>query len=592
MADPDRDGSHVQLVRAYEPVSHPGPGAVSAGARFLPALPLSGLLAVLTLLVLLPLLGFGAYSLSETEQAARADENERLRVLALDLANAVDRELAGQIATAQMLSAARSLVSGDILEFWRHAEDAGSRANGHFILIDPQYQQLVNTRAPIGSELPRTANSAGVDAVMAHGEPTVGNIGVGAVAQAPLYSVRVPVIIEGETRYVLSYVPRQGAMLDVLRESYRPQGWRAAIIDANGLILARSTRHDEFYGRPVSPEVWQRVTGEHGILSTVDLEGNASLTAFSRSRHSGWTVFVWVPEAILREPAMTGRRMLLYWAAVALIASLFAAWMSGRLIGTAARRLVAASEDLAAGRPVRYTHSVMQEANLVGRAIQQAAQTIAAREAELQSSKDRMRIVLRELSHRSLNLLTVIQLIARQSGRVARDFAGFMESFTARITGLAQSHNLLLSEDWRSVSLADLVRSQIGAFICQNDQRLRIEGPALQLQPQAVQHLGMALHELATNALKHGALSASTGRLDVTWRVEKNETGEDRLHLVWQERGGPPVEKSERCGFGRAVIETLAPSGLGGTAHLDWRVEGLAWHLDAPLCDVIMSVRS
>jgi two-component sensor histidine kinase len=556
----------------------------------MPALPLSSFLAVLTLAVLLPLLGFGVFSVREREQAARADEHERMRVLALDLANAVDRELAGQIAIAQMLSAARSLLSGDILSFWHHAEDAGSRANGHFILIGADYQQLVNTHLEFGAPLPSTNNPAIVDAVLESGQPLVSNLITVAASHEPsLYTVRVPVVVDGVARYVLSYVPRRGAMLDVLHESYRPPGWRAAIIDANGLILARSTRHDEFYGRPVSPEVWERMTGEHGILSTVDLEGNASLTAFQRSRHSGWTAFVWVPEAVLREPAITGRRVLLYWATVALLVSLFAAWLSGRMIGTAAQRLVAASADLAAGRPVRYATSVIREVNLVGLAIQQAAQTITTREAELQSSRDRMRIVLRELSHRSLNLLTVIQLIARQSGRAARDVAGFMDSFTARITGLAQSHNLLLSEDWRSVSLADLVRSQIGAFICQNDPRLRIEGPALQLQPQAVQHLGMALHELSTNALKHGALSASTGRLDVTWRVEKNESGEDRLHLVWQERGGPSVEKHERCGFGLAVIETLAPSGVGGKAHLEWRLEGLVWHLDAPLLDVIMS---
>jgi two-component sensor histidine kinase len=586
MAETETPGPSLPRVSAAPPDSSPDSAISQRRNRPWPALPLSALLGVLTLAALLPLLGFGVYSLRMSERADRAAENERLRFLAYDLASAVDRELSWQLATARMLTASRSLQADDIEEFWRHAEDAASQAEGHFILIDRDLQQRVNTRAPFGSDLPRTNGGAPVEEVFASGEPSVGNLAFGAVAQSLLYAVRVPVVIEDEVRYVLSFVPRQSAMQDMLHESYRPSGWRTAILDGNGVILARSNRPEEFYGRTVPPDVWDRVTGGSGIISTVDLEGNPSLTAYHRTHTSDWTVFVWAPEAVLREPAMAGRRLLLYWAAVALAVSLFAAWLSGRLIGSATRLLVAASADLAAARPVAYAPTVMREANTIGASIQQAAQTIGAREADLRRSRNEMRTVMRELTHRSLNLLTVIQLIARQSGRTTQDFGQFMDSFTARIAGLAQSHDLLVSEDWRSVSLDNLVHSQITAFMSRSDPRLHVGGPALDLRPQAVQHLGMALHELATNALKHGALSTASGRLDVHWQFAKDENGEDRLRMTWEETGGPPVERGAHNGFGYAVIETLAPTGLGGTAHLDWRREGLVWTLDVPLSDV------
>jgi two-component sensor histidine kinase len=589
----------VDLPPAAPPSASPG-----SPRRRLPPFRLSTLLSFLTIAVLTPLLAFGAYSLEMREKASRAAERERLSTLALDLANAVDRELRGQITTAEAVAASRSLLAEDVLSFWRHAEDVASRANGHFILLDSNHQQLVNTSVEFGMPLPKTNNPVLVDAVLQDGEPLVTDlITVAAAGDRRLYSVRVPVVVDGVARYVLSYVPRAGAMLDVLQQSYRPDEWKAVIVDGSGLVIARSHRHEEFYGERSPPSIWQQDLGQSGIISGYDLQGFASLTAYHASGLSDWRVFVWAPEALLMAPARQARQQVLMWAIIAILVSLAVGALAGRLIRAPAGQMAAAARELASGRIVRYQPSLMLEANIVGDAIADASHTIKARETELRNSEEslresenllrkneeRMREVMRELSHRSLNLLTVVQLIAKQSSRLARDNDHFIESFNKRIAGLARSHDLLIRTDWQAVPLKDLVVGQLATFTGVGESRLDVDGPMLLLQSQAVQYLGMGLHELATNALKYGALSVPDGRISVRWSVTQDADGADRLQFRWQEHGGPPAKAAERNGFGTVVTATLVPSGLDGTARVELREEGLLWELDAPLASVIQA---
>jgi two-component sensor histidine kinase len=558
------------------------PDLSSSSRLRLRALPLSTLLIFVTLAVLSPMLLFGAYTLNVQSANDRAAERSRLSTLALDLVNAVDRELSGQIATAQMLAASRSLQRGDHMEFWEQAEDAASRANGHFILIDRDHQQLVNTHVPIGTPLPSTNNPALVDAGLNSGQILVSNLlTVAASQEHSLYTVRVPVIVDGMARYVLSYVPRRGAMLDVLMQSYRPDAWKAVIVDVSGLVIARSHRNEEFYGQPSPPSIWDQELDQSGIISGRDLEGNPSLTAYHASRLSDWRVFVWVPEAVLEAPARAARRQMLLWAAFASAAAVLTGWVAGRIIQHPTRRLVAAARDMAAGRSVRCRPSLLEEANVICKEVAWASRSIRAREHALRESAEHMRVVMRELSHRSLNLLTVIQLVAKQSGRFARDHDEFMETYNHRIAALARSHNQLIATEWTEVPLHELISAHLSPFVPMPSERVSVEGPVLMLRSQAVQNLGMGLHELATNALKYGALSVPQGRISVSWSVEKNMAGEDRVRLRWAESGGPAVQRTERRGFGQVVTDELVPAGLDGEAWTELREEGLVWELDA-----------
>jgi two-component sensor histidine kinase len=166
--------------------------------------------------------------------------------------------------------------------------------------------------------------------------------------------------------------------------------------------------------------------------------------------------------------------------------------------------------------------------------------------------------------------------------RMSPDPRQFQESFTERLAGLARSHDLLVKTDWSSVALNELIHTQLSAFDDPKRSRVSAHGPKVLLSPQTAQHMGMAFHELATNALKYGALSVPRGRVDIEWSLKQGGGG-DTLLLRWRETGGPQVSEPARRGFGSTVIERLVPSTPGSRSTLDWLPEGLVWELELKL---------
>jgi PAS domain S-box-containing protein len=190
--------------------------------------------------------------------------------------------------------------------------------------------------------------------------------------------------------------------------------------------------------------------------------------------------------------------------------------------------------------------------------------------------------LLRELSHRSKNLLAVIQAMARQTATGSSSVADFQERFAARLQALAASHDLLVAADWHGASMADIAHSQIDYFLDPVASRIKIDGSPLLLRPDAAQNIGLALHELSANAVKYGALANATGTVDLAWSLPPGEPGARQLRIVWRESGGPRVEKPKARGFGRAVIERVVAQALEGEAAVDFQPSGLTWTLDIP----------
>jgi len=126
-----------------------------------------------------------------------------------------------------------------------------------------------------------------------------------------------------------------------------------------------------------------------------------------------------------------------------------------------------------------------------------------------------------------------------------------------------------------------LIRQQLAPFVDDGDRRVRVTGPHVVLKPEVAQSIGMAFHELATNASKYGALSAPGGRVEVTWSRVGSRAG-DMLRMEWRETGGPPVAPPARRGFGHSVIEPMVAASTRGEAVIKWRPEGLYWRLDMP----------
>jgi PAS domain S-box-containing protein len=204
--------------------------------------------------------------------------------------------------------------------------------------------------------------------------------------------------------------------------------------------------------------------------------------------------------------------------------------------------------------------------------------------SERRAAEERQRLLMREVDHRAKNALAVVQALVRLTR--AGTQAAFVQAVEGRVGALARTHTLLAQNRWSSVDLRTLLEGELAAYQGQSPSRLQLEGPPISLLADAVQPLGMIVHELATNAAKHGALSRPTGRLELSWRMEPDE---GTLHLHWLETGGPAVVAPSGQGFGSTLIERTARHQLSGEVRYDWRPEGLRCTICIPASHLLLT---
>jgi PAS domain S-box-containing protein len=192
-----------------------------------------------------------------------------------------------------------------------------------------------------------------------------------------------------------------------------------------------------------------------------------------------------------------------------------------------------------------------------------------------------LNFVMRELSHRSKNLLAVVQAMARQTMQHSGSFEDFEGRFMGRLHGLARSHDVLVRQDWTGATIRDLVSAQLTPFVREDGASVDLDGENLILKPDAVQNLGFALFELGTNAVKYGALAAPAGKIKISWQLV-DSGGRKHVRFVWQETGGPPVAQPLRKGFGAMVIERFIAVTFGGHVESLFLPEGFCWTLEIP----------
>jgi PAS domain S-box-containing protein len=209
--------------------------------------------------------------------------------------------------------------------------------------------------------------------------------------------------------------------------------------------------------------------------------------------------------------------------------------------------------------------------------------SVAVDISERKANEDQLRLLLRELTHRSKNLLAVIHAIARQTASRTRSVEDFLDRFSARLVAIGCSHDLLIADNWHGASLRMLVEQQLGEHADRFGEQIAIEGEDVMLKPEAVQNLGLALHELATNATKYGSLSEPRGQVSIKWQFCEEAS---KLRLVWQERGGPEVSPPQRSGFGRAMIENVVGQALEGDVNLSFPPKGVRCVIVIPSAQV------
>jgi len=201
---------------------------------------------------------------------------------------------------------------------------------------------------------------------------------------------------------------------------------------------------------------------------------------------------------------------------------------------------------------------------------------------ERKRAEEHQQLLINELNHRVKNTLATVQSIASQTLRNAETAAEAKDALEGRLIALSGAHDVLTRENWEGADLFDIVEQAVAAYSSRGEDRLHLRGPKLRVSPRMALALAMALQELATNAVKYGALSNATGEITVTWDVQRDASSA-RLHLRWKESGGPPVQAPTRRGFGSRLIERSLAQDLSGRVQIAFHCTGVVCTVDAPL---------
>lgn len=201
---------------------------------------------------------------------------------------------------------------------------------------------------------------------------------------------------------------------------------------------------------------------------------------------------------------------------------------------------------------------------------------------ELKTAEGQQLLLNEELSHRLKNVLAVVQSVVSQTLRQSHDLPSANSALAARLVALGDATTVLTANSWASAGMTAMINKVLGPH-GEIGNRIRVKGPPLMLNPRGALAFALALHELATNAAKYGALSNAAGHVELTWAIEHNAPGGPRLRLLWEEIGGPPVKPPTRRGFGSTMIERSLKSYFRGEAKMEYRPSGLRFEIECEL---------
>ncbi len=517
----------------------------------------------------LPLAALAIFAFRELGELDEDAVEERIAQVARSLAANVDRELSRAMVTLETLATSLALEKDDLAAFHAQARRAISPDQAGILLVDRTLKQILNSRAPFGTDLPPTSDPETANRVFATGERQVSDAFLGVVSKTHVINLEVPVIQGTSVRYVLIMAVDAKRFATLLEAQGLTSEWMTEIIDRKGVVLARSQKHEEFVGRQVDPELLAAKRTSKGIFQARAASGERILGASARSGIAGWLVSATLPVAVAESSRRRGRLFSIALIGTGLGLGVALAFVFGAYITRPLSAATQAAADLGRGEIVDYTSVPLQEANTLTFALSEASK-------ELRRRQDHSEFLLRELAHRSKNQLAVIMGMATQTARHTSSMQEFVDQFSRRLQGLAKSQELIVEGQWTGAPLEALVRAHLDLFGV--EERAEISGPPVLVDPNTAQNLGFALHELATNATKYGALSTPDAHLRVRWEL----TTDGRLHIHWIESGIARSEPPTRKGFGSLVVTKLVPQALQGTATTEFSAEGFHWHLDIP----------
>jgi two-component sensor histidine kinase len=471
-----------------------------------PALPVRLVLLVAgSILPLALIAGITTYELSRAYDDAAS---ERLLRLSKSVLSIVDGQIASVITAEEVLAASSALQDNDLERFRRDAQAflQASYPNENFVLSDLNDVQLVNTLASDPFAKRKNTSAAILAAhheLIETGKPVVSHLLNGQVIHQFAIGVETPVLQHGKLTYILGMPVTSKSLSETLaRQQFDPK-WTVAIWDRDGNVVARIPDWQEYVGRKAAPSVYSAIfRGGDNVITSTTFDGTKVLTAIAHSSQNGLTLALGVPSTSAIGPQRQALFSLIVFTAVCLLISSVAAVRQARSLQAAER-----TRDL----------------------------------------------LIQELNHRIGNLLSTVQGIVQLTLRSAKTKEEAEGSLLDRIMALARVNRLLTDEDWRSTELSNVISAALEPHL-QAPERIQIVGTQdVLVSPRDSQAITLTMNELATNALKYGALSTQNGKVKIHWERDGEYTV-----VYWTEVDGPAVTAPTRTGFGSSLFRSLS----------------------------------
>lgn len=543
-------------------------GRETAGAETARARPVAFYLMALVLVILVPAMAVAMVLLNRTNDGQQGMLQALTQATVQAMGHSVDREISGMTTTLRVLSTSGFLRSGNLSEFHARSTQALAGTGAYLIAVDAEMRQLLNTRVDFGTPLGPTSDPDTAATARERGVATISGLFFGQTAQSYAFNVWLPVQ-DAEPVVALALTQNARNLVPALQSRQLPPGWHAALVDGRNDVIATTAEADLQIGANLPLRQAGGASGGEWVEERFNDE--SVVTAEWRSGLTGWRIVAWASAAQVQRPLQDSLLQLATWGLLIALAASAVAFLIAQRIGRSVKGLRLDAARLGRGEAVYPRSYPITEIAEVSSALAQASE-------QRQMAERDVRFLMRELAHRSKNQMAVIAAMAKQTARGATDLPSYVEALERRIMGLARSTDLLLAHGRAGVMLRELAEEQLGPFRPPDPERLRITGPDLRINPQGAQILGMALHEMATNATRHGAFAAPEGRLDLSWGLHQQD-----LRMRWRETLGGRLVDSDRSGFGTIVLRTMVGGALGAQVDRIAHEDGVEWLFQIPL---------